>query len=406
MTFILLFVAVIMAVLLFRSMMLDCDGKYAALILNGFILRLFILLIDYFEIIEIPFSHNDADGFHETAEGNQNSAFFVYYTNYSVFLTGLYYLTDCAKWFAQYINVTFGVLLLIYIRKILFMLEADDTAKKWVMMISAYMPFLIIYSGMLLREAWVSFFVVLSFYYFIRWYLSPEAGPRTVVLCVLSVFAAMLMHAGCIGMLVGYFMAFVTYNRQTNTFRISKTSYISLFFILILMAVFIINISVLGDKFVEALEDPGEALSSKNEGEGGESDYLTNLDFSNPVNILLFFPIKMFYFLYSPIILNWRGLNDIVAFLLDSSVYLGASWFIIKRHRVTDKSRLLRRYALIALFFTVFIFSFGTTNSGTAIRHRAKICSLILLTSALPEKKDEDKSLIQHDEDSIPDPFR
>ena len=60
------------------------------------------------------------------------------------------------------------------------MLEADDTAKKWVMMISAYMPFLIIYSGMLLREAWVSFFVVLSFYYFINAFFHKRADVATL----------------------------------------------------------------------------------------------------------------------------------------------------------------------------------------------------------------------------------
>lgn len=391
------FVAFFIAVLVFRLILTDCDGKYAMVLLNGFVLRLLVMLIDYFQIIEIPFSNNDAQGFHEVAVANQNS-YYGYSTNYTVFLTGLYYVTDCARWFAQYVNVVFGVLLLIYLRKILFLLDVDEKKRKYVLIIASYMPFPIIYSALLLREAWVSFFVILSLYYFVRWYLSCGKNGVSIFLTMLSVIFALLMHEGCIGLVFGYIFAFLFYNRKENRIRLSASTYIAFFLLSVIGVIFILNLNIFLEKFAGALEDPGEALQAKNAGEGGGADYLTWIDFSNPFNILLFAPLKIIYFLFSPIITDWRGLNDIIAFLLDSLIYIYVFWIVIKG-TTTMENRLLKKFVLITLSATILIFSFGTTNSGTAIRHRSKLLAVVLVVYAMssysgePSKKLENKNL-------------
>ena len=56
---------------------------------------------------------------------------------------------------------------------------------------------------------------------------------------------------------------------------------------------------------------------------------------------------------------------------------------IFKNIVVNKQHRLLKRYLLISILVTTFLFSLGTSNSGTAIRHRAKMCSVVLVVWAI-----------------------
>ncbi len=128
-------------------------------------------------------------------------------------------------------------------------------------------------------------------------------GGIQIAKCMIAILLAMWMHAGAIGFLFGYFIAFMTYYRAEDRIRISKSSYVALFFLALLVLVLILNVNTLLAKFY--VEDFGEYAETKSSGEGGNSDYLTWLDLSSPSKILLFIPLKAFYFLYSPIILDW-----------------------------------------------------------------------------------------------------
>lgn len=213
-----------------------------------------------------------------------------------------------------------------------------------------------------------------------------------IVKCLSAILLAMWMHAGTIGFLLGYFLAFITYYRDEDKVRISKSTYVALFFLALFVFVLILNLNALLTKF--AVDDFGEYAETKSSGEGGSSDYLTWLDLSSPSRILLFLPLKAIYFLYSPIIIDWRGLNDIAAFVLDSSVYIAISWILLSRKVGVPQYRLLKRYLLISIIVTTVMFSFGTSNTGTAIRHRAKICFFMLIAASVStEKKRKDLAI-------------
>ena len=384
--------ATILFLLLFRFIMTTDDGLFHRVLLIGFGIRLLLLLFTCVDIFNVPDAHGDADGFHDIALAHPG--FFdegeYHATNYTRLLSVLYLLTDDSRWFAQFINVVLSVMTLIYIRRILCILNVKEKLAERVLIIAALMPFLNIYSVVLLREAWVTFFVVLSLYFFVRWYLKKGNGGVDILLCLSAILLAMWMHAGAIGFLFGYFVAFVTYYRDEDKIRISKSTYIALFFLALFVFVLILNINTLMSKF--AVEDFGEYAETKRSGEGGESDYLKWLDLSSPSKMLLFLPLKVVYFLYSPIVTDWRGLNDIAAFVLDSSVYIVISWIILTRKVEVQRYRLLKRYLMISLIATTVMFSFGSSNAGTAIRHRAKICSLFLVIYSISSyKKTKDK---------------
>lgn len=380
--------AIVIFLVLFRVIMTKDDGLYRRILLIGFGLRLILLLITSTDLLEIPDAHIDADNFHDIALNHPGlfSDSDYHLTNYTRLLSVLYVITNDSRWFAQYVNLLLSVLTLVYLRRILCVLVIQETIAKRLLMVAALMPFLNIYSVVLMREAWVTFFVVLSLYYFICWYLKIGNGGFQIAKSILTIILAMWMHAGVIGIIFGYFVAFLTYYRDGDKIRISTSTYVALFFMSIFALILLLNISALFSKFDVA--DFGEYAAAKSSGEGGGSDYLTWLDLSSPQKILMYTPLKMFYFLYSPIIIDWRGLNDVAAFVLDSSIYFILSWFILRRKVVNPQYRFLKRFLLISVLITVVMFSFGTSNTGTAIRHRAKICSFMLvLTSISTEKK-------------------
>lgn len=379
---------ILLLFMMIRSIMLKDRGEYHLIIWMGFLLRLILLIFSVTDIIPVPDAHEDADAFHEISVSNQRCSMenWENRTNYTIFLSILYAVTDCSRWFAQFVNLTFGVYILIYIRRILSTLKVDHNTKKTVMLIAAFMPFLNIYSVVLMREAWVSFFVVFSLYHFICWYVGKGKNTINIILTTVGLMLAMLMHAGVIGILAGYSFAFLTYYRKQNCMKISSSTYVAIFFLGIFAFILFLNIEIFAAKLMTS--DIGAYAEKKSSGEGGGSDYLTWLDLSNPTNMLIFSPLKMFYFLYSPIITDWRGVNDIAAFLLDSLFYIIATWIIITRRVVNPRYKLLKRYLIITLFVTTFLFSFGTANTGTAIRHRAKIASIVLvLWSLSPSNK-------------------
>lgn len=380
-------IAFLISVYLLRIIMVNDGGAFRLIILAGFLLRLLLLVCTCTDILPVPDAHVDADNFHDFSLSHPG--FFSddvdHLTNYTRFLSLLYAITADSRWFAQFLNLAFGILSLIYIRKIVCVLEIDETKAKSVLLIASLMPFQNVYSVVLMREAWVNFFVVLSMYHFICWYLQIGNGGKRIVLTLTSILLASWMHAGVFGLLLGYFFAFVTYFRQGDKVRITKSSYAALFFLLIFAAILIFNINALLSKFM--VSDFGNYVEAKSAGEGGGSDYLTWLDLSSPEKILMFLPLKVIYFIYSPIIIDWRGLNDVIAFLLDSIIYLYLSWIILSRKYSIPKYRLLKRYLLISFFVTTIMFAFGTSNTGTAIRHRAKICSVMLIMFSISSIK-------------------
>ena len=367
-------------------------GKFSVILMTGLVLRVALLIVSYYDIIPVPDAHTDADGFHEEAVFNQDG-WNLHSTNYIHFLTLVYYLTDCSRFFAQFINVVLGVYSLVILRKIFVVLKIQDGVAKRLLMIASFMPFLNIYSVVLLRESWIYFFIVFSLYHFVCWYQYPQNKVIHQFLSLVGVLAAMWMHAGVIGVLVGYFLAFLTYNHKGNCFKISKNSYIALFVGILFLALLLVEMDVflakvLTSDFIESVEQRGE-------GAGGNSDYLTWLNLSNPILVIVFSPLKMFYLLFSPIIIDWRGFNDIAAFFMDSLIYLYASWIIIKDNVVNSKNKLLKRYLLISFLSFTFIFSLGTSNAGTAIRHRAKAFPIILVVWAISYPlRDKEKHLV------------
>ena len=98
----------------------------------------------------------------------------------------------------------------------------------------------------------------------------------------------------------------------------------------------------------------------------------------------------MFYFLFSPVPWEWRGFKDILAFFIDSIWYVMLCWGIYKSK--PNAFYMVKKGLVISLLAVVFIFGLGVSNAGTAMRHRAKLLSFIVVTFCISksEKQEED----------------
>lgn len=374
---------VIMTVIIYRRR----DGKLANIIFLGFIIRIIATIVGYLQILPI-FGHggdSDAINFNFIATFNYvHDGFYLKRTNYTDFLTFLYFLTDGSRIFAQFLNVLLSTGTLILTSKILYKLNVPRKTTHNMLMILAFMPILICFSGALLRESWIEFFIALSIYYFVGWFINGSTSM--MILSVLAVFAASYMHAGSIFILAGFFLAFTSYKPSTKKIKLSGSTIVAGVFISLIVIIFLANIDSLGGKFSNMDEEGVEGAMVNGYGANrGNSAYLTWLNVDNPIIGFLFSPLRMFYFLFSPIPFDWRGITDIIAFTMDSSVYAYLCWKIYKyrKNRNGKINIALRKYLIICILALTFVFAFGTKNSGTAMRHRAKFTTLIVITYAI-----------------------
>ena len=145
---------------------------------------------------------------------------------------------------------------------------------------------------------------------------------------------------------MGYILAFTSYNPSTGQVQFSSHS-ISFIIIATVM------ILLLGDssdmftgKFQSASSSDG-LLATINADTTGDSAYLTWVKADSLWMGLVFSPLKMFYFLFSPLPTNWRGFGDVIAFMIDSSFYIFLCWNIARNYRLSNKFGSIKLFLLI-----------------------------------------------------------
>lgn len=356
------------------------EGKYKNILLLGLILRLVILFADTYHWFPVLHSGADTEMFHSIALRNQIYEEQRNITNYTPFLTFLYSITHSSRIIAQYFNLIMGISILFLVREILEMLDIEKKVAIISMLLLSCMPNFVIFSGILLREAWVEFFVMLSVYFFIRWF--KYGNIYNIPLCLGSVLLASYMHSGTLVLIMGYILAFTSYNPQTEHVQFSRNTIAFMMIAVIIVVALGSNSEMFTGKFnnVESSEDLLDTVNHKSK---GKSAYLTWIKADSLWMGFIFSPLKMLYFLFSPLPTGWRGMGDIIAFAIDSSFYIFLCWNIARNYKLNNNFGNMKLFLLIGLTFSVFVFAFGTFAAGTALRHRAKLLPMITVLYAV-----------------------
>ena len=299
---------------------------------------------------------------------------------YSKFLALIFNMYGDDRIFAQFLNVLMALTAILLVVQMFRMLDVPNHIQFVLVGVMSFFPHSLIFSSILVREAVITLMVTLSLYFFVRWY--KKAGWSNALLSVAFILLGASFHTGVIGVLVGYLFGFIFYQHSRKAFRFTLKSLIP-FTIFAVSITYVMmypeSISALPiyDK-VDQVERNNSSIYEAFTDDIGESAYLSWLVVDNIYQMILFSPVKVFYFIGSPMPWTVRNLNDLIAFFLDGVFYLFVLAVFIRNFALIRK-RPIFGVILLSIAVTWLIFGFGISNAGTALRHRFKIFYVIIV---------------------------
>lgn len=364
--------------------------KFAVLIFLSFTLRLILLIIDLYagNFFTIPHSGDDTENFYITgmsvAENMTMLGESIYGGTYSHLLGVLFNIYGDDRLFAQYINILIAITAIVIIIHIFRLLEVPKNIQMILVAVMSFFPHSLIFSAILLRESIISLIVVCSLYFFIKWY--KYKGNHNIAASVILIILGGMFHTGVIGILVGYIFAFIFYRHDSGKLQLTIKSAVPFTIIAtgglyLLMFPEIFSTLPLFNKFEQELSNDKNLYDVFNS-ERGESAYLTNLEINNFLQMIIFAPVKILYFIGSPMPWTLRNVSDLISFFLDSIFYLFSAFVFIKNFDTLKRNPLLL-ILLISLVSGWLIFGLGISNAGTALRHRFKLFYLIIIALSI-----------------------
>lgn len=280
--------------------------------------------------------------------------------------------------FSQYFNVLLSISVMEILTKIMEELKVSYSKLERTLFLYALFPNNIILSSIFLRESIIIFLVALSLYHFINWFNKNRI--LDAFLSLVYILIGMAFHSGVVGVIIGYIVGFLFYEKNKDRFVVTEKTLVSLFVILILT---LTSYNLFGDylfgKFGDISDTENIYLTANKVREYSGSIYLESLEINGVLDLIFKGPIRAFYFLFSPLPLDWRGIFDIISFLFDSIFYLFTLIYAMKNLKENKTNINLSIILLISILATSFIFGIGVSNAGTAIRHRQKIISLFII---------------------------
>ncbi len=355
------------------------NNKIKIVMYVAFFIQLVIIIIDNY-IKDFPLINIDA-------RAHESLAWFSYLNNVNVgrgeynylILNPIYKLLGIrvAIIFSA-INVFCNILINLNLYKIMNVLQIDKKLKNFLMYICILSPISLIYRSGVLREALIILFVSYSLKSFVT-FIYYKKGTESIKMFLYLILGS-LFHSGVIFLASGYFIFLLGGKKNQKILQLTV-------FIIAVLG-FIIFQDQLFEKVGGGDVDKILAYNNSMELKSAGSAYLVNITTNSLGQIGIYLPLFIFYFMYSPTPDMFRGILDIITFILNSSIYIYITGVGILTYKKVRKklSKLQKQIIKVLLFsalFTIAIFSVGTRNAGTAVRHRDKILPFLIVIFAI-----------------------
>lgn len=274
----------------------------------------------------------------------------------------------------EVLNIFFSLLININLYEILKKLKIEKNLLILMIGISALSPISLIYRTGILREAVIILFISYSLKNFIFYCMDKDNIAMIKSFIFIGIGA--IFHGGVVFIVGGYMIALSGGKKNQKIYQILILIFGVLGFILFKDSL----LEKVGGGDIDAIVRANNYTSLKM----ASSGYLQSISTDSLAQIVIYLPLFIFYFLFSPTPDMFRGGIDIISFLLNSSIYiyliLGSLYYLknLKRNLNPVEKKILKCLFLSAIF-TVAVFSIGTRNAGTALRHRDKIVLLLII---------------------------
>lgn len=360
--------------------------EFFLVIFASFITRVVLLLVDLYgrDIFEVPHSGDDTENFYQTgimiSEDLSMLSEPVYGGVYSHMLGILFNIYGDDRLFVQYLNILIAITAIVVVIRIFRMLGLPHRIQLLLVALMGFFPHSLIFSSILLRESIISLLVVMSLYCFIRWFREKER--ISAFLSVMLVLLGASFHSAIIGILLGYLFGFIFYRHDLKTFKFTLESVVPFSIFALIMTYVLVFPSIVSglpifnkvDQVLNNNDTIYEAFTSSR----GDTAYLSGLEVNNLFQVILFAPIKIIYFIASPMPWSVRNFNDLISFVLDGVFYLFALGVFIRNIEVI-KRRPILGILLMSILAGWLIFGLGISNAGTALRHRFKFFYIVIV---------------------------
>ncbi|HHT47195.1 MAG TPA: hypothetical protein GX004_07920 [Firmicutes bacterium] len=297
---------------------------------------------------------------------------------YSAWIGVLYYLFGRVQLIAQFMNVLAGLFIVFLIYKLTMRVTELKRCGYIAGLVAAFYPTLNLYSAITMRECFIVLFSLLSIYSFIVWVDRGFFGYFG--LAVLTLIPASSLHGGItlVGLVYVFFYCFYSPTKK----RWMLFSWRLLPGIVISAGI----IFLFGDLIFYKLPSNPALLFSPEFFKGkvavasrSRAAYLVGFSPSSLLDVLWHTPIRILYLLFTPFPWMIKVFGDLFAFA-EAFICLFLVWYSVNGFSIVKRKNKAQYIALLLILIVLMIvFSWGTSNYGTAIRHRQKFVSLLIV---------------------------
>lgn len=322
----------------------------------------------------LPGSKGDAVKFHEAAEiiaSTGEYSFVLGHTAYADFLGFIYRVSEVSFMLGHQLSILAFSLSCVVLLKIVSVLDFERY-KVQTLLVYGSLPSIVLNGTFVLRESYEVLFMMMAIYLGIK-LIKNNRNILFNFSFLISLILMGLLHRALIA--YAFFLLFIFIWWQTNlpgTIKTSKKRMIAAFYIILILVLIPFLGAAFADVMVvfysfsifDSIVYHREAATVSN------ASYVASLELSNSISIVTSFLKIYTYYLFAPFLWNISNFNDVYA-VFESIVRMILIYYSIKIWRESYGEN--RSYLLLMLLIFVgisFLWSVGTVNFGTAIRHR------------------------------------
>lgn len=309
---------------------------------------------------------------------------------FTCFLAKIYYWTNIDSLFiSSAFSCTAWLMSASVLLKIMGLLSIDKSSQFKAMVVYALLPSSLLITSITLREPYELLLINVAVFAVLKIYESKSY--RYLPVLILSVVLFSLLHKAL--MVVGLLIVLSLVGMYI--FRRNRKGYSSARFMLIapIIALFLIFgaskvrggvFDLLSNSFADAARNLGEEIEKYQKGGlaiEARAHYKTDVEINGIMDLLIFVPVGLFQYLFEP--MPWRvsAITDVMLLLenLLRMWLIWKAWFGI--HKIPIEKRRLVRSIFLLYFMTEGLWSLGTINWGTAMRHHIPAFGLLVVSA-------------------------
>lgn len=343
------------------------------------------------DILYLPDGIGDAHRFRNRAEEWSAEGFLVtlsHFPGFSSFSISwvvgiLYSLFGPSELMGQSLSLLFGMGSVFMGWSLVKKLWNQSAANKagWVL---ALFPSLVLYSCIMLREAYICFFLLFTMNAIVDW--ARNRNLKSLILALAGFMATAFFHGPMLfGLVMLFIIILLKYIKMIfinlKNFKINIKSLLIFTILLSSMTFFKdINISKLDGALLDIDNALERIVKKAREFDRGTAKYPNWAVPKDESEVFYKGPIRIIYFLYAPFPWDIKKNSHFVG-MFDGFFYIFLTYLILYNRKIIWADPALRIILLILLTY-ILVYGIGIGNFGTGLRHRSKFVVIFILLTA------------------------